>query len=133
MLNPTISSNESNFVKEEVVEPIYEAITGKKEVDFDVRKLAHMIEFGVLGLEATLFFNNDSVISRAFKVVGFCFLVAFIDETIQIFSDRGSSIFDVYIDLSGVLISFIIVSSILAIVNKVSMRKRFPVFRNCLR
>lgn len=108
MMSKTASSNESSFIKEEVVEPIYETITGKPELDFDVRKLAHVIEFTVLGLEVSLLFCFDNLFLGIAKTYAFCALIAFLDETIQILSNRGPMIQDVWIDLIGVSIGLII-------------------------
>lgn len=108
MMSKTTSSNESSFIKEEIVEPVYEAITGKPEVDFDVRKLAHVIEFTVLGLEVSLLFCMENAFLGIAKTYAFCALIAFLDETIQILSNRGPMIQDVWIDLIGVSIGLIV-------------------------
>lgn len=60
-----------------------------------VRKLAHFTEYAVLGL---LVRNEKDVLSSC---VGFCWIIAFLDETIQIFTGRGPMIQDVWIDLFG--------------------------------
>ncbi len=77
------------------------------------RKLAHGGEFFVLGLELNALFltlqkyNIKTVLFIA--VVGF--FVAVTDETIQLFSARGSSLLDVWIDFGGVAATLIIVGT----------------------
>lgn len=68
-----------------------------------IRKLAHVTEFAVLGIVATLLakkrkncaFSNIS----ALALCGMS--VALIDETIQLFNDRTSAVKDIWIDLGG--------------------------------
>ena len=77
-----------------------------------LRKAAHFIEHGVLGLE--MFFlvmiiekNRKSSGKLALRPISllltlyFGMFIALVDETIQIFSERGYSIKDVWIDVSG--------------------------------
>ena len=83
-----------------------------------VRKLAHFAEYGLLGTESLcilLIRHGDAPVSSdtkhsALKNIGlrklvntlyFAFSIAFVDETIQIFSGRGPLISDVWIDLGG--------------------------------
>ncbi len=74
-----------------------------------VRKAAHFIEYAFLGLELSLFFLTGSYGAKALAVpfriyiqTGvFCLCTALIDETIQIFSGRYPSLFDVSLDFLG--------------------------------
>jgi VanZ family protein len=77
----------------------------------NLRKVAHFVEYGVLGLEISLYvslFSRDFVRLAPYTAfVGHG--IAFIDETIQIFSGRGPAILDVWIDTLGfVSASFIL-------------------------
>ncbi len=72
----------------------------------NLRKIAHFTEYGLLGIEAAAF---TVVLSRrrglmykrfGFSVI-FALITAFIDETIQIFSKRGPSVSDMWIDIGG--------------------------------
>ena len=70
-----------------------------------IRKLAHFTEFGILGTEVLLFFGSIGL-KGAVKIlssVNFGLLIAVTDETLQIFSERGSSTLDVQIDYAGYL------------------------------
>ena len=77
-----------------------------------LRKAAHFIEHGILGIE--MFFlvmiiekNRGSSGKAALRPISllltlyFGMFVALVDETIQIFSSRGYSIKDVWLDISG--------------------------------
>ena len=69
----------------------------------NVRKIAHFSEFGALGAELVLYillFSND--VKRALILhLTAPFVIGLVDETIQIFSDRGPQISDVWIDAAG--------------------------------
>ena len=68
-----------------------------------VRKSAHFCEFGLLGAELVLLFRLRG--GRGFQCLcnsGFAALLAAVtDETIQVFSGRGSQVLDVVLDFSG--------------------------------
>ncbi|MBQ6702837.1 MAG: VanZ family protein [Clostridia bacterium] len=82
--------------------------------DLIIRKTAHFIEFFILG--ASLFINallyTELDKNTAFYCIFASCLVAMTDETIQYFSERGSMLLDVWLDLSGattaILIFFLI-------------------------
>ena len=67
-----------------------------------VRKMAHIIEFAVLGGLLTL--RLIGVRHRWKMALAFGVLTAICDETLQLFSQRGSQITDVLIDSCGVLL-----------------------------
>ncbi|MBE6884109.1 MAG: VanZ family protein [Ruminococcaceae bacterium] len=103
-------SNKASGVVEEIVEPIVEEITGKEDVDvyYAVRKGAHLTEFFILGV--TVLSVVAAVKTQRNNLIGYglfyVLLVAVTDEYIQSFSDRTSSVTDVFIDLAGALIGF---------------------------
>lgn len=72
-----------------------------------IRKLAHFSEFFILGLEVSLLF----ILLNKFKgkeillVLLIGIIDASIDETLQIFFERGASVIDVFIDFSGFALS----------------------------
>jgi VanZ family protein len=97
------------------VKPLLGIFVGTGNVtDHLVRKLAHFTEFGALGCELALLLalrkriNWQSVINSAF----FAMTVALTDETIQIFSGRGSQVQDVWLDFvgscTGILFVFVV-------------------------
>ncbi len=68
-----------------------------------LRKLAHFAEFFILGTECmalTKSYGRRGVCSFM-TVLLLCNFAAFLDETIQVFSGRGPSVTDIWIDTSG--------------------------------
>lgn len=102
---PAESSEKSQWVMK-LLTPFLELFVGKGNVtEFLVRKLAHFCEFGLLGCELSLMLilRKRQTLQWYVNVAMFAFMVAALDETIQIFADRGSSLVDVWIDTSGAL------------------------------
>jgi VanZ family protein len=103
MLSREISGAESGAVREFLEEFFsYDKPIGAFILN-NLRKIAHFAEYGVLGAEISLFI---SLFARApMRLMPYTPLVghsvAFIDETIQIFSGRGPAILDVWIDTLG--------------------------------
>ena len=96
----------------EVVKPVLEPIVGPGNVtDRLVRKLAHFVEFGVLGCELMLLVIVRK--RRGLQPIVNCLfaglLVAVIDETIQIFSGRGSQVQDIWLDFASAVTGIIFV------------------------
>ena len=85
-----------------------------------VRKSAHFCEFGLLGCELILLFRLRSGVrfqdlcNAAFAAL----LSAVTDETIQIFSGRGSQVQDVVLDFSGALTGILLMSFIIQLIEK---------------
>lgn len=85
-----------------------------------VRKSAHFCEFGLLGCELMLLFwlrsgvRFQNLCNAAFAAL----LAAVTDETIQIFSGRGSQVQDVVLDFSGALTGILLVSLIAQLIEK---------------
>lgn len=83
--------------------------------DFLLRKAAHLVEYALLGgavIFLTLFwrkkYDKNIFVFSAIYVV----LVAAADEYIQSLSDRSGTITDVFLDLSGAGLGFLLVWSI---------------------
>lgn len=76
-----------------------------------VRKLAHFLLFFLLGTETTLYALCGRQLDRRGigNILGVVFAVAFLDETIQIFSGRGPAITDVWLDISGGVTALVLV------------------------
>lgn len=75
---------------------------------FDVRKAAHVAEYGLLGLEAGLLLLSLGRLSlrRAGVALLGGAVIAAVDETLQVLSDRGPAVSDVLLDLLGYSIGF---------------------------
>ena len=80
-----------------------------------IRKSAHVLEFAIVGTELALIIlmfsrkkRNTIVVFVNALMSGM--LIGLIDETIQIFSDRGSQVSDVWFDVIGIGIGAGVVS-----------------------
>ena len=119
--NSMKNSAESNGTSDKYISllaPItnfFDSIFGELNWEYIIRKCAHLTEFGLLGMIVTFLVNNVK------KYIGwhlfgyslfYVLLVAVTDEFIQSFSDRTSSVKDVFIDLAGALLGIIIVTLI---------------------
>lgn len=75
-----------------------------------IRKLAHFMEFAVLGSALSLiFYDKAKRYSAAFFLAA---AAACTDETIQIFSHRGNSMKDVLLDCCGAAFGILVVQAI---------------------
>lgn len=88
----------------ETAKPALDKTFGEGKVTHGIfRKMAHATEFMILSLELNLLFltvKKVSLLNPAFAL-GVSAIVASIDETIQIFSNRGPAVKDVLIDCGG--------------------------------
>lgn len=88
--------------------------------EFFVRKAAHFCEFGLLGCELALLFwlrgglSFQNLCNSAFAAL----LSAVTDETIQIFSGRGSQVQDVVLDFCGAVTGILFISFIIQLIEK---------------
>ena len=95
-----------------IVENIVDKIAPGNELDWNyiVRKAAHLVEFFVLGVFATLLsfkLEKKSWLAACIALL-FAFVIACSDEFIQRFTGRGSCFSDVIIDVFGALIGVIL-------------------------
>ena len=92
-----------------------------EEGHYLVRKLAHFTEYAALGVVSHLLF--DSLLQDKYKkymtisLIGVA--VPLIDETIQIFSQRGPALSDVWIDVSGYIVGLLVISWFFILAHKV--------------
>lgn len=88
----------------EKVKPVLEVVAGAGNVtDHLIRKLAHFIEFAALGsqLAVLLILFGRVRLQLVLNCTFFGLTVALLDETIQIFSYRGSQVQDIWLDFAG--------------------------------
>lgn len=130
------SSEESGFVLE-LLKPILSVFLPEDLITgLFIRKLAHFCEYAIMGLEMAAYtaliirkrivFTKESEKADRKEILKlsintlFCGLaVAFIDETIQIFSPgRGPEIADVWLDMSGFVSGGIVAALICLIIFK---------------
>ena len=123
-MTPEISTEESSFVKE-IVEAVVQSVSNNEAFTIPevvIRKSAHFIEYAILGLELVIFITiNKSLpdddkkrglIKKLLSLYPTAFVLSLfvgsIDETIQHFTGRYSSVWDVLLDLAGASFSILI-------------------------
>lgn len=105
-LSPAQSGATSDAVGEIIEEIIPPETPVGNYVQINLRKIAHFVEFACLGIEVALYvFIYHRRLSFALLSYLFAMTVALFDETIQIFSGRGASVSDVWLDFSGFVFS----------------------------
>lgn len=91
-----------------LIAPVLDEVFGVQITRNMIRKTAHIVEFGVLGLMTSYIFLTFCKKSRyGMPLLGTLFiglLAALADETIQIYTERGAQVTDVWIDFIGVVI-----------------------------
>lgn len=130
LLDQTQSGQVSSEVTE-VIRPILEPIIGEDNYSGGiVRKLAHFVEFGVLGGLLSLLMNRLHLTRGLSRLLLLPYLLtsgllaAMIDETIQIYTNRGSQVLDVWLDSSGVAVGFAVTHAVtMAILVIIKKRK----------
>ncbi|MBO5316012.1 MAG: VanZ family protein [Clostridia bacterium] len=108
-LPPAISSAESDTVSGFLGILIPEDTVIGGFIHSNIRKIGHFCEYGLLGIQLALL-TALSLTERkerlAFIFHIFALIVALIDETVQIFSGRGPSVSDVWLDFLGFTVLF---------------------------
>lgn len=111
-----------SFMVMRMLRPILEVFVGRGNVTLLlVRKLAHVFEFALLGLLLGTFALGINGARTGVKLL--CAYVsgqlcALLDETVQIFSHRGSSVADIWIDSLGVVLGVLLALAVYAISRK---------------
>jgi len=126
MDNPEESNEKSRWVMQ-LITPVLEIFVGKGNVTgFLVRKLAHFTEFGLLGAELTLMLllRKRKSLQWLVNIASLFFVTAAIDETIQIFADRGSTLMDVWLDAAGAVCGIVGVLAIYGVGSRITNRIR---------
>lgn len=102
-MSPEVSSSESGAVGDIVEEIVPDEFSLKQFILDNIRKIAHFIEFGLLGAEVyCLVIALEAYRLKSHLLsLGFGALVAFADESVQILSNRGPSVADMWIDIAG--------------------------------
>lgn len=91
----------------------------------NIRKLAHFFEFFALATVSSLLFQYVNNKKPYYFVFLICFglSVASVDETIQLFNDRGASVTDVLLDFCGYICGVLLIFLILFLIKKKSGQK----------
>ena len=118
MLPKEESSKQSNAVSEKLEEIIPSDTKPGAVIHKNIRKIAHFIEFWVLGLEIATY---SLLFAKSYKfsllTLPLALATALLDETVQIFSKRGPSISDVWLDFSGFLCASALVYGIALLIS----------------
>ena len=119
-----VSSRASGYFTR-ILTPVLELVLGRGNVtEHLVRKLAHFAEYAFYGLWLALWMKCDD--RQALNALLAGFITAFLDETIQMFTGRGPSIKDVWIDVFGIAAGIGFVHLILAITGLRSEKNKDP-------
>ena len=125
MIPPNKSQAESDKVGDIIGEIIPPDTPTGDYIQNNIRKLAHLVEFFVLGCEVALYMILYMPRIRwAALLLPSALLVALLDESIQIFSGRGPSILDVWIDFFGFFISSVIFYTVACVVIFISEKRK---------
>ena len=123
-MTPEMSTEESSFVKE-IVEAVVQSVSHNEAFvipEVVIRKSAHFFEYAILGLELAILITINRGVPADDKKRGpiknifsfyptafiFSLIVASIDETIQYFTGRYSSFWDVLLDMTGASFSILV-------------------------
>lgn len=103
---PVKSEAQSNGFKDKIEQFIPDDPEISEFILTNIRKLAHFTEYGLLGIEISLIFTLFCIKRKEkYKCAGlsllFALVVAFFDETVQIFFKRGPAVIDMWIDIGG--------------------------------
>ena len=124
VIPPTESTEESMFVLD-TIQSIIDSMGIKLELTHHfIRKAAHFTEHAVAGSLISVLLIDDKN-----KLVKICvplvcgLLIGFIDETIQIFSGRGSMIQDVWLDFSGGLFGCFVTRTVYWLIHRSKLKQ----------
>ena len=125
ILPPEKSSAESDAVGGVIGEIIPPDTKPGAFIQINLRKIAHFTEFFFLGAEialyVVLFMRQKICVWLSYPVA---LIIALFDESIQILSDRGPSVTDVWIDFFGFFTSACVTYAIIFTVKHFLMRKK---------
>lgn len=117
VLPAAISSKISAFVTR---------LLGKDAVESHVRKVGHFTEFFVLGSSLGLYVTLQGTKGKdkATFLVFPALFVPLMDETIQMFNDRGPQVRDIWIDIAGYTCGCLLTLLVAAIIRLFLPRKK---------
>ena len=104
------ASHSSSGAIADIIRP-GESLADREQTEFTIRKLAHLVEYFVLGASVTaLCISVDRFYGRKFYgcALFYSLLVAVLDEYIQSFTGRGSTVPDILLDLVGITLGFLL-------------------------
>jgi hypothetical protein len=110
----------------QIVEPVGRVFFGRLFTHDFFRKLAHFSEFFLLALEINyLYFLVHGVKKEKLaEIISAGLFVAVIDEGLQILSNRGAMVKDIFIDYSGYLVGTAVFFVVLLLIKTVKERRK---------
>ena len=124
-LPPALSSAESDAVSGFLGVLIPKDTPIGEFIHSNIRKIGHFCEYGLLGVQLALI-TALSCTERNNKFLFSCHLfalvVALLDETVQIFSGRGPSVSDVWLDFLGFTVLYAFTYGIIFLRRKISKK-----------
>ncbi len=123
-VNSCLPWETSSAESDAVSRPIADATSEESFLVKNLRKIAHFVEFGALGvLSAMLFMYEKEKRKRFHALIIFGLLSGFIDESIQLLSKRGSSTLDIWLDFSGFVFFSLLTLGIFMLTHFLKTRK----------
>lgn len=125
----TVPAPESAATSDAVRDVVVEAVGGEETavgsfVDRFIRKIAHFVEFSLLGLCVEAYFlrrhTRRDLLCRAAIGVG----VASSDEFLQLFTGRGAQITDVLLDISGYTFALLLLMALGALFALIKTKRK---------
>lgn len=128
--SPEDSSSASSFVAN-MLRPLFEIFVDTTKFNFElfVRKLAHFVEFAALGVSVGCMTRyGEKLFRKHFRGYSLFYLlaIAVLDEFIQRFFERGSSVSDVLLDFSGAIFGVTVINLALLCVKKLKRTMKKP-------
>ena len=124
LLPPDTSGKISGAVGEILATILGEGDANQTVGGVSVRKMGHFVEFFALGA-LVVFLLRMLLKDRYFRcsvVVIVGLLIPVIDETLQIFSDRGSALTDVWIDVCGYVVGVALACTVIFLLKNLKYR-----------
>lgn len=124
LLPPEVSGKISSAVGEVLASVLGEGDANQTVGGVPVRKVGHFAEFFILGVLVILLSRVllKEIYFRCSIVAFVGLLIPVVDETVQIFSDRGSALTDVWIDVCGYAAGVALMCAVLFFVKKLKYR-----------
>lgn len=124
LISQSVSSKESRAITQAVVQPVHKAVTGTSVLPIEIRDIAHIIEFLLLGSELILLMKDGRMLARSLRAVSFCGLIALVDETLQYIPDRAPEVVDIWLDVLGAAVGVAVGAALIGTVRKRKKRKQ---------
>ena len=99
MMPVKVSGNESRMFLNRFINPALKWLGLKPMTHNTLRKCAHVFEYTILALAASFLWKGNPL-----HRLGWGMFVALLDETVQIYSRRGSLVKDIWVDMIGIVL-----------------------------